>query len=193
MNRSIRRLGGVLILCYLALFVQLNVVQVFRADELNAHPENTRRIQREFNQPRGDVVTADGVLVATSEEIDDGSGFERRRRYPTGELFGHVTGYFSFLYGATGLERSYNDELAGTTLGQQLLSLGSLFVDKEHTGNLELSLRSDLQTLARDQLRDVDGRDRQGSVCGFVEIAAGSLNKSANDVHAGTRENGMER
>src|SRR5690606_26645408 len=125
--------------CYLALFVQLNVVQVLRADELNAHPENTRRIQREFNQPRGDVVTADGVLVATSEEVDDGGGFDRRRTYPEGELFGHITGYFSYLYGATGLERTYNDELAGNTMSQQIRGLSSLFVDRENVGDLRLS------------------------------------------------------
>ena len=33
--------------------------------------------------------------------------------YPTGELFGHVTGYFTFNFGADGVERAYNDELAG--------------------------------------------------------------------------------
>jgi peptidoglycan glycosyltransferase len=158
-NRAIRRLGIALLACYLALFVQLNVVQVLRADELNAHPENTRRIQREFNEPRGDIVTADGVLVATSEDVDDGSGFDRRRTYPEGELFGHSTGYFSFLYGATGLERAYNDELAGNTLTQQLRGLTSLFVEREEVGNLRLSLRADLQRLARDQLGG-----RQGSV-----------------------------
>lgn len=159
MNRSVRRLGIALLACYLALFVQLNVVQVLRADDLNAHPENTRRIQREFNEPRGDIVTADGALVATSEDVEDGSGFDRRRTYPEGDLFGHTTGYFSFLYGATGLERSYNDELAGNTVSQQLRGLTSLFVERENVGNLRLSLRRDLQQLARDQLGD-----RQGSV-----------------------------
>ena len=35
MDRSIRRLGGFMILLFCALFVQLNYIQVFRADDLN--------------------------------------------------------------------------------------------------------------------------------------------------------------
>ena len=78
---------------------------------------------------------------------------------PTGELFGHVTGFFSLEFGAEGLERSYNDELAGQTAEQELRSFADLFVDKERTGNLTLTMREDLQALARDQLGQ-----RQGSV-----------------------------
>lgn len=158
MNRRIRKVGIALIVCYLALFVQLNVVQVFRADELNAHPDNSRAVQREFNRPRGDIVSADGALLAESEEVD-GKAFDVARRYPQGELFAHTTGYLSFLYGATGLERSYNAQLAGNTTTQQLQGLTELFVDRPNVGDLHLSLRKDLQELARDQLGE-----RAGSV-----------------------------
>ena len=79
MNRQIRKVGIALILCYVALFVQLNLVQVFRADELNAHPDNPRAVQREFNRPRGDIVTADGVLLAETVDVE-GKAFDVARR-----------------------------------------------------------------------------------------------------------------
>ena len=49
-NRQIRRLGVGLLACYLALFAQLNYVQVVRADELNDDPRNTRDIVRDFDR-----------------------------------------------------------------------------------------------------------------------------------------------
>ena len=44
-----------------------------------------------------------------------GSEFKYQRQYPTGDLFANVTGYYTFAFGSTGLERTQNDVLAGTT------------------------------------------------------------------------------
>ena len=146
-----------LLVCYVAIFAQLNYIQVFRADSLNEHPENNRLILRDFTRPRGTISTAEGKVIARSVPSDD--EFERQREYPEGDLFAHLTGFFSFSFGADGLEREYNDELAGQTAEQELRSFADLFVDKERTGNLTLSVRDDLQRLARDQLGG-----RRGSV-----------------------------
>ncbi len=142
MNERIRRLGIVLMVLYAALFVRLNVIQVAEQEDLNEHPENARPIQREFNRPRGTIVSADGALLAESVEVE-GATFDRQRVYPEGELFGHVTGYFSFLYGASGVEQQYNDELTGNTLEQQLEGLSDLLADEQNTGNLRLTVRKD--------------------------------------------------
>ena len=53
MNKQIRRLGIGLLACYVLLFVQLNVLQVVRADSYNANPLNTRQVVRDFSRPRG--------------------------------------------------------------------------------------------------------------------------------------------
>jgi peptidoglycan glycosyltransferase len=150
MNTRIRRLGVAMLIAYVAVFAKLNYIQVFNAESLNEELGNNREILRDFTEPRGTITSADGALLARSVEVDD--EFERQREYPTGELFGHITGFFSFEFGAEGLERSYNDELAGQTAEQELRSFADLFVDKERTGNLKLSVRDDLQRLARDQL-----------------------------------------
>ena len=66
MNRRIRSLAVFLLVLYLVLFVQLNVLQVGRKAALDTHPFNNRQTIRDFNRPRGTIVTADGVVVAQS-------------------------------------------------------------------------------------------------------------------------------
>lgn len=157
MNARIRRLGIGLVVCFSALFVMLNYVQVLRADDLNAHPGNSRALFRDFDQPRGSIVTRDGILLAQSVASDD--QYEFQRIYPEGELFGHVTGHFGLEVQSSGLERQYNDVLAGATIEQQFTSFRDLFVERDTTGNLTLSLRRDVQAAARDALGG-----RRGSV-----------------------------
>ena len=151
MNSRITRLGIGLIVAYLVLFLQLNNIQVRQADRLNNHPENFRNVQRDFDQPRGLIASADGVVLAESVPTPDGA-YERVRRYPETDLFGQITGYLSLEFGADGVERALNDELAGKTRAQQFSDLRDLFVDRDHTGDVTLTLRRDLQAVARDSL-----------------------------------------
>jgi len=155
MTRQIRLVGVGLMVCFSILFVQLNRLTVFQAAELNDNPVNTRAILRDFTQPRGTVTTADGVVIARSVPSDD--RFELQREYPEGGLFAHITGYFSLTLGSSGVERTYNDELAGRTLDLSLQNLGDLFVDRERTGDLTLSVRADLQRVASEQLGEQEG------------------------------------
>jgi peptidoglycan glycosyltransferase len=164
--KQIRNLGVFLIVCYAALFVQVNRLTVFQAEELQDKPGNNRQELRDFDAPRGSISTADGVVIAESVPIEDPEpgAFTTQRSYPTGTLFGHVTGFFNPLsIGTDGLERQYNDELAGRTV-TDITDLDSLdrffedfFVDEEHVGNLTLTMRNDVQTVARDALGDQRG------------------------------------
>jgi len=156
-NRQIGRLGLGLIACFVVLFVQLNRVTVFDAERLKDHPQNNRAVLRDFDSPRGTVVTADEVVVAVSEPTPEGSRFERVRRYPEGDLFAHTVGWFSLNLGAAGVEDTYNSELAGRTLDLSFRSLDDLFVDRERVGDLRLSLRADAQRVARDELGEQQG------------------------------------
>lgn len=156
MNRQIRRFGVGLMVLYVLLFIQLNRLQVFDAEALREDPNNSRSIVRDYGQRRGSIVTADGTLIAFSEELESGQ-FERQRLYPEGDLYAHSTGYFAFNYGAEGLEKTYNDELAGKTVGQEFGDLSSLFVDKDNTGTLIVNLEHQLQLAAREALGDQNG------------------------------------
>jgi penicillin-binding protein A len=154
-TRQIRLLGIGLMVCFVVLFVQLNRLTVFQAAELNDNPVNTREILRDFSQPRGSVTTADGVVIAQS--VPSGDRFEFQRVFPEGPLFAHVTGYFSFTLGSSGVEKTYNDELAGRTFDLSFQDLGDLFVDKRRVGDLTLTVRDDLQRIASEELGEREG------------------------------------
>ncbi len=155
MTKQIRVLGIGLMACFLVLFVQLNRLTVFQAATLNDNPNNTRDILRDFSQPRGSVTTADGVVIARS--VPSGDRFEYQREFPEGELFAHITGFYSFTLGSSGVEKTYNDELAGRSLDLSFQELGDLFVDKDRVGDLTLTVRADLQRIAAEQLGEREG------------------------------------
>jgi peptidoglycan glycosyltransferase len=166
MNRQIKALGVFLVLCYVALFVKLNQTQIFDADKLNADPNNLRPIQREFNRARGQIISADGVVLARSIAPTDQKDIitPRVREYPTGDLFGQITGYYSYLYGATGVEKTYNDALLGRTFDQQIRGFADLFSNNENVGNVSLTVNNELQAFARDNFKGPHGEDVKGAV-----------------------------
>jgi len=169
-NRQIRQLAAGLILCYVVLFVALNFWQVGQKEELDARFDNTRAVLREFNKPRGPIVTADGVVVARSLTNPPGSDFEFSRDYPAGDLLSNVTGYFTLAFGSTQVEREYGDVLTGSTAAQQIRGLGDLLGgDVDNTGSVQLTLRHDAQTAARFFLAG-----REGSVV-VVEVETGAV------------------
>lgn len=147
MDDQIRKLGAALLLCFAALFIRLNWVQIYSAQELAEDPINTRTIVEDFGQQRGDIVTADGVVVATS--IETGGQLGRERNYPQGELYGHITGYYAFNYGASGLERSYNAELSGHENPVPVTEILDLLGDEDRRADAHLNIRDDLQRAAQ--------------------------------------------
>lgn len=169
MNQRIRRLTVVLIALYALLFVQLNVIQVGRKDSLDSDSRNTRQTVRDFNDPRGDIRTSDGQVIATSVRTEDGSPFAWQRVYPFNELYTHITGYFTFGYGATQVEKVRNDVLAGRTVEQQITGIGSLFNGGDTTGSVTVTIDSRIQEAARAALGE-----REGSVI-VVEPSTGAV------------------
>ena len=66
MNRRIGKLALAFFALYVVLFAQLNLIQVGRKSTLDGDIRNTRQTVKNFNEPRGDIVTSDGVVIATS-------------------------------------------------------------------------------------------------------------------------------
>lgn len=154
MNRQIRRLGFVLLACYGVLFLQLNNVHLLKPENYNDSPINNREIIRDFSEERGTIVTADGVIAAQSVPSND--KYEFLREYPQGELLAPVTGWFSFLIGTGGVERTYNDQLVGRKAKELDPGLAALLKGKEPS-NVVLTVRADVQQVAKDMLGDREG------------------------------------
>lgn len=157
MNRRIGKLAVVLFGLYIVLFVQLNLIQVGRKDTLDNDSRNTRQTVRNFNDPRGDIVTSDGVVIATSVASEPGDGFDWQRTYPKGDTYTSITGYYTFGFGATGVEKVENDVLAGRTAAQQITGIGSLFSGRGVTGDVEVTIDSRIQEAAKAALAGREG------------------------------------
>ncbi len=169
MNQRIRRLAIALLVLYVILFVQLNYLQVGRKAALDADVRNTRQTVRDFDEPRGPILTADGVVIAESVRTEPGRTYSWQRTYPEGELYAHLTGYFTLAYGATQVERVANDVLSGRTTEQQLLGAWSVFDSDDNSGSVTLTIDSDVQEAARRALGE-----REGSVV-VIDVQTGAV------------------
>ena len=160
MNQRIRHLTVALIVLFGLLFVQLTNWQVVQRDSLVSNPRNNRITLREFDTPRGDIITADGSIIAQTLPVDaaNGSGkYKYQRNYPKGELFANITGYYTLGYGSTQLERTQSAVLKGTTAQQQIEATGGLFSKEDLSGSVHVTLRADLQAAAKKALGNREG------------------------------------
>ncbi|AZA10370.1 penicillin-binding transpeptidase domain-containing protein [Corynebacterium gerontici] len=150
MNRSIRFTSIFTLLLVLVLLINLTIIQAFSREKYAENPLNKRAFIEMKQQPRGQI-SAGGQILA--ESFQDENGFYQRR-YPTDPMaFGPVEGYISDIYGAAGIEASYNNVLNGTDPAQSLSGIWDDLLGKEQVGaNVELTLNPQVQNLAYSQL-----------------------------------------
>ncbi len=110
MTRSLNRLAVGLLVLMFALMAQLTRVQVFQRAELNAMPGNQRTLLTEYARERGPILV-DRAPIADSVETDD--SLKYLRRYSTGPMNASATGFYSLVFGASGLEKAENSILSG--------------------------------------------------------------------------------
>ncbi|MBA3654111.1 MAG: penicillin-binding protein 2 [Actinobacteria bacterium] len=168
MDRQIKTLAVGMMVLFTSVFLKLNQVQVVQANDLANDPRNSRVATRDFARPRGAIQTADGLVLAQSTPTDD--QLKRLRQYPGGQLYAGITGYFSFTYGASGVERAYTDFLSGRKASTSLKGLGDVFNDKEQTGNVTLTIKNAVQQVAAQQLGN-----RRGAVVALDPTTGGIL------------------
>jgi penicillin-binding protein A len=159
MERRIRRLGIALVLLFTILFGQLAYVQVFAADDIKNNPANfSRQLIAEYNVQRGKILSADGLVLAESVPAPEGSRYRYERRYPQGDLYGYITGYYSRIYGRSALEQSMNSYLSGEAPELALSTFTDLFLGREKRGgNIFVTVDPNLQEVARTALGANEG------------------------------------
>jgi peptidoglycan glycosyltransferase len=111
-NRQLRHVAIAVLLMFGALLLNANVVQVGEASSLRANPHNVRVLYGEYSHQRGPIVVS-GTDVARSVKTHD--ALKYLRTYPSGPTYAPVTGYYSLVYGASGIEQAEDQTLAGTT------------------------------------------------------------------------------
>jgi len=159
MERRIRRLGLAIVLLFSLLFAQLAYVQVFAADDIKSHPANfSRQLIAEYNVQRGKILTADGLVLAESVPAPEGSRYRYERRYPQGDLYGYITGFYSRIYGRSALEQSMNSYLSGEAPELAISTFSDLFLGRPKRGaNIFVALDPNLQEVARTALGSNEG------------------------------------
>lgn len=112
MNRPIRRVAAVLAVLLIALIANVTVIQVFRAGDYRDRPGNQRQLLEQYDRERGPILVA---ADPAARSIDTGDTLRYQRVYSNGPLYAPITGFYSLVYGATGLERTENKILNGSS------------------------------------------------------------------------------
>lgn len=152
MNAPLRRVGVVAFVLFALLFVNLNWIQVYKADDYRTDPHNSRVQLSEYQRQRGVIALAGGQVivadsVATSDEL------KYLRRYPLGAAYAPVVGYKPVNLAATGIERVENDFLSGNAPRLFPERVKALFSGDPSTGgNVLLTVDKKVQQTAYDDL-----------------------------------------
>lgn len=150
MGRRIGWLGIFITLCFLALFIQLNNVQVVNAKAESSNPHNPRIVFQKYAQPKGLIEASNGLLLADSVPSHSKSIYKYIRQYPQGSLYSQVVGFDSLIYGSAGVEASYASYLK--THNAPVKTIRDLLSTHTITDTVRLTIVPKLQQEARTAL-----------------------------------------
>ena len=157
MDRAIRRMWMSAACVFILLMGTLSYIQFFDAQMLMEHKWNTRALYDNYGSQRGSIVV-NGTEIASSVKSNDEYNYQRVYSEP--EKYAGITGYFSSVYGSTGIESALDKELSGTSDSQFYDRVAQLFSGNSTRGaSVELTVDDKLQTLAYQLLQG-----RKGSI-----------------------------
>jgi peptidoglycan glycosyltransferase len=145
---NVRRLGLYLMLSFAVVSGSVAWWQVLEAPQLAVRVDNPEVIAARRSLPRGTIFDSAGTALASSEVVDGLS----LRTYAD-PAFTHVIGYASHRFGATGLERAYEDLLVGQTDPNPIRDLVSDVLERQpEPRDLVLTINRQLQDFAAAEL-----------------------------------------
>lgn len=153
MTRQINKVTLILILLMLALIANLSYIQFFNSSELRHRSGNQRVLLTEYSKQRGPILISSDP-IAQSKATND--ALKYLRTYASGPTYAAATGFYSLVYGATGIEQQENDVLSGNDNRFFVDRLQQLFANRQPQGGaVELTINPRAQQIAMDAL---DGR-----------------------------------
>ena len=136
-------------LLFLSVIGYLTYLELWGKQKFMDNAYNQRQWAQEEKVLRGEIYDRDGERLAYSEYENENS---QTRVYPYKNLYSHVIGYNSRVYGKSGLELAFNKNLTGTQ------GLAGITLSGEKTGDrVELTISHKLQSRARDLLGKNNG------------------------------------
>jgi penicillin-binding protein A len=156
MNKPIRRVAFVAMIMFALLLANGTYMMIFRQDSLAAQPQNRRVRDAEFAQNRGAILAAGKTEIAKTVPSKD--RFKYQRVYPEGELYAVITGFYSYDRASSGLERTYNAQLAGTDDALFVRRLVDMATNKTPEGaSVQTTIVPKIQEAAADSLGNQKG------------------------------------
>lgn len=138
---NIRALTLAIAIAFLMTSLGVGYWTLVAAEELNRDPFNPRLLALSIDRPRGRILDAKGVELATSRQTPAGW----RRSYADRTL-AHVTGYASFKYGASGIEGAYGGSLIGQDPADPLGQMRARYLKQlADPGAVQLAIDVELQ------------------------------------------------
>ena len=153
MIRQINRVTAAIIVLLLALIINLSYIQVFKAGDLRNQAGNQRVTLTEYSRERGPILLGSQTIAESTPTTDS---LKYLREYGDGSTYAAITGFYSLVYGATGIESEANDVLAGNDSRFFVDRLQQLFANREPKGvAIRLTIDPDAQLAA---MKALNGR-----------------------------------
>lgn len=154
MNQKIRIVTAVIIGLFVILTINIAIIVLVQGPELATHQGNTRALEAEASIKRGQILTADGKVLADSKLVKG----RYERFYPLGSLAAQTVGYSSSRYNKSGLEKTYNEYLLGKEQAGFIEDLIRKFKRPDKRGNaVTITIDSRLQAVAEQGLAGKKG------------------------------------
>ena len=154
MSRRLSIFAVAILLLFVALAAQSMNVQFFRASALDNSIQNPRNYQAGNQYPRGEIVAADGTILAQSVPSTSGY-YPYTRIYPLGALTSGLIGFASPSYGTWALEAEYNQYLVAHAQPPQ--SFAQVLAPTSAADTVTLTLQPKLERVAATQFAGRDG------------------------------------
>jgi len=157
-----KRIINVLVIVSFLFLVLVGYITYFEfamSEKIKLNPYNRRQFAAEDKVLRGKIYDRNGIVIANSvfeEKTSTNSPIEKvqTRNYPFGNLYCHVIGYCSRVYGKNQIEMQYNKALLGIN---DIASLLNLDLSHKEGNDIVLTIDHRLQTIVSKHMKDRRG------------------------------------
>jgi len=193
MNTPLRRVGLTMLAMVVLLLANATYIQVVKAEDYSEDNRNQRALLSEYSRERGQIVTQHGgTILAQSSKTDD--RLQYLRTYRNGPMYAPVTGYYSWRYGADGIEAAENDILTGEDDRLIVRRLSDIITGRDpRGGHVQVTIDPKVQRTAYNAMVShgytgavVAMKPDTGEILGMVSTPSYNPNKLA--IHDGTKQ-----
>ena len=170
MNAPLRRVAIACLLLFGLLLVNVNYRQVVKADDYRDDDRNSRVLVRAYEKERGSIALAGPNRPIVARSVETEGRLTYLRTYPGKNLYAHLTGYYSLIYGQDAIEESQDRILSGEDPQLFVSRLSDQLTGREaRGGDVVLTVQQAAQQAA------VEGLGRQRGAVVALEPRTGAV------------------